>query len=41
MKPYLTTPIKRKRRSKQEMAELLTAVKNILEDGQMTIRHLF
>lgn len=38
---YSTRSVKRKRRTKQEMAELLAATQRVLKEGQMTIRHLF
>ena len=42
-KPYQTSPIARKRRTPEQMASLLDAIKTILdgEDEQITIRHLF
>ena len=41
--PYQTSPIKRQRRSKADLAELLDAAKKIIdgEESQITIRHLF
>src|SRR5262245_6452923 len=35
---YRTSPTKR--RTREQMRELLTAIHGILEEGQMTIRHL-